>query len=296
MEWAIYWHGQAKRLPQTEAHFQPDATAADLKSRLAGRTLTFCITAGRTGSVYVEQVLSLLPEVRAEHEPEPAFQRYLRRVQQDPSHARRFMLKYKLPYIAQLDVRHYVETSHVFGKGFLEPTLRIGIVPNLILLRREPRKVALSYLERYTVPGRTKYGFEFLLQPDDPKVMPLPGWRRMNDYQLCFWYALEVERRQREYAELIRKLGGRVAETTALALNDGRRFLDFASSLGFLPESVDSDELLKRHAAVSRKEHNKNPASLTISGDLDAAEAEVWDRISDVEPLLRQQVAEIYAL
>ena len=73
--------------------------------------------------------------------------------------------------------------------------LGLGLLPSLILLRREPRLIALSNLERYAIPARTRLGLEWLLQPNDPDVLQLPAWRRMSDYQLCFWYALEMERR-----------------------------------------------------------------------------------------------------
>jgi hypothetical protein len=36
----------------------------------------------------------------------------------------------------------------------------------------------------------------------------------MTDYQLIFWYALEIERRQREYSRLVRARGGGVCDVT----------------------------------------------------------------------------------
>jgi hypothetical protein len=44
----------------------------------------------------------------------------------------------------------------------------------LLLLKDNPRLIALSYLERYTVPERTFCGMEFLLGPRGSRTLPLP--------------------------------------------------------------------------------------------------------------------------
>jgi hypothetical protein len=51
----------------------------------------------------------------------------------------------------------------------------MSLIPNFILLRRDPRLIALSYFERNTVPERTFYGLEFLLSPEYRDTLPLPG-------------------------------------------------------------------------------------------------------------------------
>ena len=162
----------------------------------------------------MRNLFSLLPSVTSEHEPAPAFHSCLRRIHRHPAFAREFLLSYKLPFIGNLHTSNYVELSHAFCKGFLEPLLELGITPNLLLLRRDPRRIALSYLERYTAPERTSYGIEFLLSPRDARLPPKPRWRSMTDYQLIFWYALEIERRQREYSRLVRARGGGVCDVT----------------------------------------------------------------------------------
>ena len=228
------------------------------------------------------------------HEPEPAFQRVIREVQTDPEAAKRFWLEYKLPFIAELKKRNYVETSNVFGKGFFQPPLDLGFVPNLLILRRAPRKIAMSYLERYCIPGWSKLGIEFLVSPADPVLLPMPGWREMSDYQVCFWYALEMERRQEVYAEELRKRGGRAVETSAQALNDPQVFLQVARNLGLLSAGADTDKLLKAHAEVSGRKHNKNYQALDYYGDADAREEAVWQAVSETDPDFRARVESRY--
>src|SRR5262249_10400743 len=151
------------------------------------------------------------------------FEHYLRRVQRNPAAASEFLLEHKLPAICRYPTKNYAELSNVFCKGFLEPMLQLGLIPSLVMLRRQPRLVALSLMERYSIPERTVYGFEFLLGPRDPGTLPLPGWRRMSDYQLTFWYALEIERRQQTYGRLLASLGGKLFDVTADELHDPER-------------------------------------------------------------------------
>jgi O-antigen/teichoic acid export membrane protein len=275
--------------------YRRDGDTAKIVARLQQKNLVFSVTAGRTGTLFVQKLFSILPNVTSEHEPQPAFHTYLRRVQRHPGFAKIFLSQYKLPYIGGIDTPHYVELSHVFCKGFLEPLLGLGLTPNLILLRRNPRRVALSHLERYAVPDRTFYGLEFLLNPRESGTLPLPGWRRMTDYQLIFWYALEIERRQREYAHLVRSRGGIVCDVTATELNDLNCFLALAASLGILDPGTSRPTLAREHAAICRLSWNqtKEPG-WHCAVDLDGEEEEVWHSVSPSDPDLRRWVEERY--
>jgi hypothetical protein len=206
-----------------------------------------------------------------------------------------FLLKYKLPYIASLCVPNYAELSHLFCKGFLEPLLALGVTPNLILLRRDPRLVALSYLRRYTIPERTFYGIEFLLSPRYTRTLSLPLWRRMTDYQLIFWYVLEIERRQWQYSQLVRDRHGIVCDVTAEELNGFHCFFELARSLGLIDLTADRDALAREHAAVASICWNKNDGPLWDDRvDFDREEEEVWQLVSASEPQLRSWVEQRY--
>jgi hypothetical protein len=257
------------------------------------KNLIFTVTAGRSGTVFLQNILGILPDVTSLHEPDPAFHGCLRHIQREPKYARDFLLNIKLPAIANFSTRHYAEVSHVFCKGFLNPLLDIGVTPNLIVLRRAPRSIALSYLNRNAVPGRTALGMEYLLTPDDPEVLLLPNWRQMSDYQLLFWYAIEIERRQATYASLVTKRGGRVFDTTAEELYDAECFIQLATGLGILSSRDNNESIVEKHAHLKVQRYNQNRFFLRFKLDLDAQEEEVWDAIQktnrELQPNLRDR-------
>jgi hypothetical protein len=285
---------QRRRLDRLAAYHRPGTGAQAMVDALRGKTVVFTVTAGRTGTTYLTHLLALCPDTTSLHEPEPSFVPIQRLVQRDPALARRFLLEYKLPFIAEHAARRYVETGHLFCKGFLEPLLDLGIVPHLILLRRSPRRIATSLLARRTVPGRGKLGLKYLVHPEDPGVLALPGWLALTDYQLCFWYALEIERRQERYATTLERVGGHTVDVTAEELHDAGRFLAVAEHLALLDPDSDRSALLARHAEVSRVTHNPNPSDAVPTLELDAQEAAVWKAIAPHAPALRERVTARY--
>jgi hypothetical protein len=113
----------------------------------------------------------------------------------------------------------------------------------------------------------------------------------MTDYQLIFWYALEIERRQREYSRLVQAAGGSVCDVAAVDLRDPRRFVEAARTLGLISLGVDCDVFLPQHAANCTITWNQNFAPLRkYRGDLDAEEEEVWQAIWTTDPQLRLSI------
>lgn len=266
---------QRRRLARLGEWHRPPADAAALLARVRAKTLVVTVTAGRTGTTFLTHLLALCPDTTSLHEPEPSFVPVLRLAQHDVAVARAFLLEYKLPFVADLPTRRYVETGHLLCKGFLEPLLALGVVPNVIALRRTPRRVAASLLSRRTVPGRGKLGLKYLLHPDDPGVLALPAWSRLSDYQLCFWYALEIERRQRAYRAPVEAAGGSWVDVTAEELHDRQRFLATAETLGLLGPDTDRAALGTAHARVADVTHNPNAAAVTVA-DAARQEEAVW--------------------
>lgn len=179
--------------------------------RLAGKRLIFTVTSGRSGSHYLTRLLHYLPRMDVFHEESThPYHEVLRATQEDPSIGVRFLTERKLPFIEKMEQTIFAETSHLFCKGFLEPLLDLGVVPDLILLSRNRRKIATSLFRLGTIPGRHKKALQFYLMPDDPNVVSGGNWHDWSDYQLCYWYVMEIERRQANYGKLITSLGGRV--------------------------------------------------------------------------------------
>jgi hypothetical protein len=254
----------------------------------------FTVTAGRSGTKFLQKLFALLPDTASFHEPSPNFVHAMRHGQTNPAAVVDFVRDHKLPFIAAQSEARYVETSHLFCKGFAESFVRLGVVPDIIVLRRPPREIARSLLRLNSVPARTGLGLRYLLQPNDPGVLPLPGWEQMSNYQLCFWYALEIERRQIRYARIFGELGRRVVEVRLADLLSFEGFREAAGQLGFLTTAV--RDLEARFGELAKVRHNtvgQGPVPGADS-DLNAAENAVWDGIFHYEPLLRSKIMARY--
>jgi hypothetical protein len=256
------------------------------------KQLILTVTAGRTGTAFLHNLFRLFPDVDSFHEEEPSYLHVMRRVQTQPAEAANFLMKFKFPVIAACKAGTYAETSHLFCKGFLEPMINLGVYPDLVLLRRDPRRIALSLHERNTIPGRTSTGTDYLVCPADPGTLPLPLWEGMTDYQLCFWYALEIERRQYRYGDTMQQLGRKVCDYTANELHNPDSFLEMAETLSL--NIPDREELLRQHREVASTDYNKTPEVREQAFDIGGAEQEVWELVSYYEPLLRQRVTDRY--
>jgi hypothetical protein len=247
-------------------------------SRALERRMIFTITTGRSGTDYLARVLGLFARVHAEHEPKPTFASAWRTVLARPETAREFWLEHKLPRIARTRSPIYAETSHLACKGFLESLVELGARPTLIHLVREPRAVALSLLALGTVPGRSFKGVKYYVSPDDPRLeLPTGGAERAwHDYQLCFWYCLEIEARANRLRERLEPLGVRFehVEVASIADADGIRRLGDVLELG----SFSTRGRIKLLGLVGRATNRKLDAkhAVTLSRDeLDALEADV---------------------
>lgn len=195
-----------------------DGKDSPLVKTVRNKRLIFTVTTGRSGTAYLTAVFNYMRNVSAHHEPAPEYVNVLREVQSNPDLARDFVLQEKIPAIAQSNNEIYIETSHLTCKGFLEHFLDLDIIPDLVIHRRPMRDVSLSLLNLGTIPGREEKAMKFYLQPTDPGVLQLPDWQTMTDYQLCYWYCLEIERRAKEYSALFSSKGARVVETTLAGL------------------------------------------------------------------------------
>ena len=259
----------------------------DLLASCQGKNLIFTVTTGRSGSGYLQGLMGTIDDVTSLHEAVPNFMQVMRFAQSDRRFAYHFLVKQKLPAIAMCGTSVFFESSHLFCKGFMEPLLALGIVPNLIVLRREPRKVALSLLRLGTVPGRTWLGMQYLVCPDDVGTLPLPGWQSLSDYQLCYWYCLEIERRARLYTSLVRRLDGAVVETSIEQLSSQSTFFAMLDALHipFSPELVSG-----RYVQASKCPRNTRPnekLKIQLTDDqLTGEEAEVNKRVWDFDPSL----------
>lgn len=239
------------------------------------KRLIFTVSTGRSGTAFLEWVLGFHPSVDAQHEPDPAYHEVLRMVQSDRDLAKQFLLEKKLPAIARSEKDIYFESSHLFCKGFAEACLEIGIVPDLIIHKRENRKVALSMVKGNTVPTIDQKGDQFYLRPDDPDVLAPSDWKEWTPYQICFWYTLEIDRRAEVYADLFASKGAKVAYSTLDSLKTASGYRALCKELGLPRIGVSTWYKFFRHRNFKMNAQLKKPCRHTLPSNIEKEEEEV---------------------
>lgn len=177
----------------------------DIISQLQQRRLILTASSGRCGTLLLSELLSLVPGVNAQHEPQPYVDNIYWRLKDKPELAKQWLIKYKLPAILN-DIKTtnadiYIETSHMLCKKFFESILDLGIAFDLIILSRDLRATAMSFYALHDIPMRSKSGRRWLFNPDDAgNISNLPRpYSQYSDYQLVYWSVLEVELRKALY-------------------------------------------------------------------------------------------------
>lgn len=196
--------------------------------------LILTVTSGRSGTKHLARILGLLPGVASQHEPEPNFVAEMQSAQEDPRVATEFLYQRKIPALAAIQQKYYAEISSLWCKGLLqawlaEPSLP---VPDLILLDRNLRRIALSLFRLELTPERTHNGREWYLGPSaKTAILKVGDFQKWSDYQLCYWYALEVEARKLVLGNLAAARGGRVARVDIEKLRSLRSLYDLVRAL-----------------------------------------------------------------
>jgi hypothetical protein len=253
------------------------AALAQARNVFAKKQLVFCVTNGRSGSKTLATLFDCLEQVQAGHEPAPSFHLVMRWAQHNAVLAESFWLFKKLPAIAASNKPIYLETSHLFAKGFLEPLVELGGRPKLIFLSRDPRAAAISMLRLNDIPGRTRRALKWYLAPADALCAGLPPEKAaaMSDYQLCYWHVLETEARQQHYAQLAGGLGLTTASADISELNSIDGFEALCEALGISIGTGDRQRLCQIVGIKeNRRDAEKSISPLTVQ-DPGAEEAQV---------------------
>lgn len=252
-----------------------------LEERVAAfnaRRVVLTVTSGRTGTDTVSKLFGDLPDTTSLHEPNPNHRFILHRVQSRPEEAAWFFWHLQAPALLARDGANVVETSHMFCKGFFEPCIAAGFRPSLLFMERETQAVAQSLLLKNAVPRRTGAGYRYLVAPDDEPYLPVEGAESLSDYQLCYWYALEIETRQQLYAELASELGLTTAKIATGELSDAARLVETVTALGLADEEAAQEAVAKM--AVG-KAFNATPRDKLkeLKIDAEAEEAALRERL-----------------
>jgi hypothetical protein len=163
----------------------------------------FCINTGRSGSDYLTGLFARARKAVSVHEGSPILNgRPMRQFNDGDERALRALLPAKLRAIRKhAKPGHvYCETNHSFikGWGYLLPEAIPQDELGVVVLRRDPAKVAYSLLRLHDIPGQTEWGRTWYLSPgakrnlNPPPASPTP-------YELCRWYVREVELRAEDY-------------------------------------------------------------------------------------------------
>jgi hypothetical protein len=238
------------------------------------KTITLMLSAGRSGTNKLATLMSTVPDVYAEHEGDPGFHTVRVANLRDPSIGQAFV-KDKIELFNSKPETHCVHTGHMVGEGFIEHFLDQGIVPNIIVLRRPMREVALSMFNLKWIPGRHELIRGWYSGPDEPGVLPYKGWETAHNYQLCYWWCLDTERRIRHYTPILKQAGCKIYETTLDQILDLTQFNKLLSFFGM--ENVESitKEKVNEFEQIGRPEFVQDiPDSF-----LEELEAEVLENI-----------------
>jgi hypothetical protein len=232
---------------------------------VAEKDIVFCISPGRSGTRLLAVLLSGVLGVDAHHEPEPRATLWVRPTLENPIYGLDWLIREKLPAIAATPNRLYVETSHLLCKGLIEPMFMLGLHPRFIILRRDSRQVAKSYFMLNVIPGRNEEGYLILTNPADANSLKLPNWQDYSDYQLCYWYAKDMERRQTSYLNLFRE---KQVPHTDINIEDLIRWESFIKLCEFVhPERTKRD--LSRQLFEEIISSNQNPRDMAHVGNID---------------------------
>ena len=252
---------------------------------LGQKQLVFCVTNGRSGSKTLARLLDCLQQVQSQHEPAPSFHLIMRWAQNNAALAENFWLYQKLPAIAECHKPIYLETSHLFAKGFIEPLLELGGRPKIIFLSRDPRATAMSMLMLNDIPGRTRRALKWYLSPSDALCAGLrPGQAEtFSDYQLCYWHALEMQARQKHYSGLAAKHGLTTVTTDVSDLNSTAGIEAICGALAIDISAEDDARLRKLIGIRENTREQEKTASAVYTGDLDAEEEKLRSSIIQVD-------------
>jgi len=118
-----------------------------------------------------------------------------------------------------------------------------------------------------TIPGRSERGLRWYLSPDDPSnTTRLIDWMGMSDYQLCYWYCLEIERRMDVYADFVTRDGSICTSCTAKQVSTWHGLCSILEALDLpLPTGKGALRLIKnKHKRINSQSKYKKQRKLDI--------------------------------
>ena len=149
----------------------------------------------------------------------------------DPSIGHKFVGQF-LERVKNYPCQHFTYCGSEILDGFIEHFWSYDVYPNVIILRRNPRDVAISLLLLGWAPvPNDKWSWnDYFAYPSEPGTLPF-AWHNVHPYQCAFWYCCHVEWKIWNYMEDLILHNAKIWETTTEQILD----IDhFNSMLSFL--------------------------------------------------------------
>jgi len=115
----------------------------------------------------------------------------------------------------------------------------MGFRPKLIFLRRNARANAISLLRKNSVPERTVVGKRHVIAPGDNPYLPVFGVKELSDFQLCYWYCLEMHLRHELYQQICKDMELLYVALETEDLNNPERLKSMARTINLVGSRTD---------------------------------------------------------
>lgn len=252
----------------------------------------FCINTGRSGSKYLTEIFSHVPNCISLHEPEPIGNKKVMRkfLNGDISHMRE-LSKLKIQAIQSADINSlYVETNHCFIKGwgwFIPEHISQNEI-GVIILDRDANEISKSLMRLLCSPllkrgqnwmicpdiksplTQPPYRFisakiSYLLlrfvkklfkrKPSSKKILPTtPDWLSQYELECCNWYISEVGAMAERYKNRFPDI--KYYDVNLNEINSIKGINSMLSYFGFSADETVNDIINKKINTKSR--HGKN--------------------------------------
>lgn len=252
----------------------------------------FVATTGRSGSNTLGRIFETVRDGISIHEKYPALYNVSGENSLKTSYSfvennkKKFNQK-KLINIKRLAVgkHHYMESNHMFIKNFYRESINaFDKKIKVVHLRRDPLLVATSFLQINSIPGKSKRGQKYLLDPNrEDNIIKISDLfltdKFRNDFYRCLWYCYEIEARinqmKNEYPNII------LYKIDTNELNSLDKVVDM---LNFFKMEYD---MLKLKEIIGKR-YNLKKTQKTTSINLN------FDETKEMEGLLLAQISDRY--
>lgn len=200
--------------------------------------LIFCITSGRSGSHYLQKVLSSSGCVASFGEKQPTMcGKHLRNINKFPyknSYEDRKIKVKKIKEIIKglpLKKHIYSETNHMFIKTFFDVVIdEFGKKIEVIILRRRISRVLKSFIELEYF-GKNEVSYDWMSNPkaSTAAINCIGDFKKMDHYDRCIAYLIDIEARAQRFKKDYPNI--KTHEVSVEDLNDKKSVISLFNSL-----------------------------------------------------------------